>query len=109
MYATVLTGDEVVASVGSHRWRPLPSLGPMPARILEAMTLPTACGKAGWSVRPIARLLVVSRAAFQCPSPHVVQKRECDAGRLAAKVPTIEHQTSAALNPSLRSRRGQVT
>ncbi len=68
------------------------TVGLTPAPILEAMDgYPTACGHAGWSaVHAIERLLAVARPrGVPVFYPHVSQKHGYDAGRLAAKVPTI--------------------
>jgi len=52
---------------------------------------PTSCGEAGWAaVANIASLLAAFRArSLPVLYPHVAPKRAYDAGRLAAKVPSI--------------------
>jgi maleamate amidohydrolase len=68
------------------------TVGVTPAPILEAMDVyPTACGEAGWSAaHAIKRLLAAARPrGVPVFYPHVSQKYAYDAGRLAAKVPTI--------------------
>jgi maleamate amidohydrolase len=52
---------------------------------------PTSCGEAGWAaVASIALLLAAFRArSFPVLYPHVAPKQGYDAGRLAAKVPSI--------------------
>jgi nicotinamidase-related amidase len=52
---------------------------------------PTSCGESGWrAVHSIARLLAEFRKhGWPVLYPHVARKQSSDAGRLAAKVPTI--------------------
>ncbi len=68
------------------------TVGTTPRPFMEAIKeFPTSCGEVGWdAVRNIQRLLTAFREAnFPVVYPHVAPKMTYDAGRLAAKVPSI--------------------
>jgi nicotinamidase-related amidase len=68
------------------------TVGDTPKPFFEAVQdYPTACGDVGWAaVERIGRLLATFReSSLPVLYPHVAPKESYDAGRLAAKVPSI--------------------
>jgi maleamate amidohydrolase len=68
------------------------TVGDTPKPFFESVeNYPTSCGEAGWAaVEQIAQLLAAFRErSFPVLYPHVAPKEAYDAGRLAAKVPSI--------------------
>ncbi len=68
------------------------TIGSEPKPFWESIKeFPTSCGEAGWNaVRAIGPLLAQFRErGWPVLYPHVARKQEYDAGRLAAKVPSI--------------------